>query len=381
MPFTGESRSTFLAGVLVALLGSATRGQAIEFKADPGVFVVNQLPAEHVAHLARLTPDDPGWTRALAVYVRDPAAPKVDRKTAPAMAGTYLLEKNQLRFTPRFPLRPGLTYGAVLTLGDQPPRSLEISLPKPAAGPPARVTQIYPSADVLPENQLRFYLHFSAPMSRGEAYDHLHIVDENNKAAELPILELAEELWDKSGTRLTILIDPGRIKRGVKPREDIGTVFKSGGKYTLSVAKEWRDAAGQPLAEGFRKSFRISAPIDKAIEPADWKITPGAVGTRDPLVVRFPRPLDHALLVRTLSVAVPRGKTALAGQVTVPAGEERWEFRPNEPWAAGPHELVVEPTLEDLAGNRIGRPFEVLGGDQPTGGAPGPIRIPLTVGR
>jgi len=29
------------------------------------------------------------------------------------------------------------------------------------------VAQVYPSATVLPENQLKFYVQFSAPMSRG----------------------------------------------------------------------------------------------------------------------------------------------------------------------------------------------------------------------
>ena len=39
--------------------------------------------------------------------------------------------------------------------------------------------------------------------------------------------------------------------------------------------------------------------------------------------------------------------------------ERRWEFRPENPWTLGRHRLVVETTLEDLAGNRIGQPFEV----------------------
>ena len=35
------------------------------------------------------------------------------------------------------------------------------------------VEHVYPSTDQLPENQLKFYLHFSAPMSRGEAYSRI----------------------------------------------------------------------------------------------------------------------------------------------------------------------------------------------------------------
>ena len=43
------------------------------------------------------------------------------------------------------------------------------------------VEEIYPTADVLPENHLKFYLHFSAPMSRGEAYLRVHLLDEAGK--------------------------------------------------------------------------------------------------------------------------------------------------------------------------------------------------------
>jgi hypothetical protein len=35
------------------------------------------------------------------------------------------------------------------------------------------------------------------------------------------------------------------------------------------------------------------------------------------------------------------------------------EFVPGEPWKAGPYHLVVQNTIEDLAGNNIGKPFEV----------------------
>mgnify|MGYP003346898067 CR=1 FL=1 len=84
--------------------------------------------------------------------------------------------------------------------------------------PPERattlVTQIYPSADVLPENTLKFYVHFSAPMSRGHSYDHIRLLDEANRPVELAFLELAEELWSPDMLRLTLLMDPGRIKRG-----------------------------------------------------------------------------------------------------------------------------------------------------------------------
>ena len=62
--------------------------------------------------------------------------------------------------------------------------------------------------------------YFDAPMSRGEAYRHIHLVDaKTGREVEAPFLELGEELWDGDFRRFTLLCDPGRVKRGLKPRE------------------------------------------------------------------------------------------------------------------------------------------------------------------
>ena len=81
---------------------------------------------------------------------------------------------------------------------------------------------------MLPENLLKFYVHFSAPMSRGNIYDYIRLLNADGKQVELPFLEIDEELWDDSLTRLTLFIDPGRIKRGVLPLEECWTSTRSG---------------------------------------------------------------------------------------------------------------------------------------------------------
>ena len=109
------------------------------------------------------------------------------------------------------------------------------------------MTQVYPSADVLPENLLKFYVHFSAPMGSGRSYEHIHLLDEANRPVDLPFLELAEELWSADLLRLTLLIDPGRIKREVKPLEDVGPALVAGRRYTLVISSGLRDAQGHRL--------------------------------------------------------------------------------------------------------------------------------------
>src|SRR5262245_52114025 len=162
------------------------------------------------------------------------------------MLGAYRIEDGVLRFEPRFPLTAGLRYRAVFhpsrlpgRTGDAGPVAAVFEVPRPQQQPTTVVEHVFPSADKLPENQLRFYLHFSAPMSRGEAYLHLRLLDAAGKAIEAPFLELGEELWDPEGVRFTLLIDPGRIKRGLKPREDVGPVLEEGKSYTLVIDKGW----------------------------------------------------------------------------------------------------------------------------------------------
>jgi len=66
--------------------------------------------------------------------------------------------------------------------------------------------------------------------------------------------------------------------------------------------------------------------------------------------------MDYALLLHSITVAAP---VPLEGTVTVAGEETEWRFTPRKPWAAGAGRLIVQTTLEDLAGNHIGRPFDV----------------------
>src|SRR5262249_29555981 len=115
---------------------------------------------------------------------------------------------------------------------------------------------------------------------------------------------------------------------------------------------------GLPLASEFRHRYRVGPPDEKALQTADWRITAPSAGTRDAVKVTFPRPLDYGLLQRSLTVS--RGSRTLAGDPRVSDGETRWEFVPRSEWERGPYVLTVLPILEDLAGNRIGRAFEVM---------------------
>jgi hypothetical protein len=327
------------------------------------VIEVQHLSAVDLADLILIERNAARCQPILAVYVD--RGPATDWKKQPPVAGTYRVEGDVFRFQPRYPLQPGLRYRAVFEpLGLKgytrvPERIIAEFLVPPL--PPAPVTvleHIYPSTNRLPENQLKFYLHFSAPMSRGEAYRHIHLLQASGKEVDLPFLELDEELWDPEGKRFTLFFDPGRIKRGLKPREEVGPALEDGKSYTLVIDKDWSDARGNPLREAVRKSFQVGPPDDTPPDPKTWKLQPPPAGTDRPLVVTFPKPMDHGLLERVLWVTDGADHT-VPGTVAVSAEETRWQFTPQRAWEAGTYQLVVETTLEDLAGNSIGHPFEI----------------------
>ena len=112
------------------------------------------------------------------------------------------------------------------------------------------------------------------------------------------------------------------------------------------------------MREAFKKKFRAGPPVESAIETATWKLLAPPAGSTATLKIRFPRPLDHALVQRTMTVADPGGQEP-AGRVTVGDEERLWEFLPEKGWKAGKYQLVIDTALEDLAGNRIGEQFEV----------------------
>jgi hypothetical protein len=353
--------TALVVALLLCLGADAPRGPAVRLAG--GAFEVSGLDDANVRALAEARWEPERWARLFAVYVDAGQTPGGGDR--PPLLGTYTVKDGRLRFEPRFPLVPGLRYRAVLEPSRLPrpadPKAAavvtEVNIPKPAAAPTV-VEHVYPSRDELPENLLKFYLHFSAPMSRGEAYDHVRLLDEAGKPVVSPFLELGEELWSPDGKRFTLFIDPGRIKHGLKPREDLGPVLEAGKKYTLVIDRGWADAAGNPLKEAYRKPFRAVASAEQPPDPKTWRVEAPPAGTTRPLEVRFPGPLDHALLERLLRVTDAAGRD-VAGTGTAGDQETRWRFTPARPWPAGDYRLVIGTALEDLAGNRIGRPFEV----------------------
>ena len=194
-------------------------------------------------------------------------------------------------------------------------------------------------------------------MRQGNIWDHFTLIDET---AGEPVADPFRhtELWSQDGLRLTLWFHPGRQKTGVNLNVEIGPILEEGHHYTLAISDDWLAQDGARLEAGHRKRVFACAAEHAQLAPADGKLTPPHAAGREPLVVRFPKPLDWSLLGRELHVETESGAT-IAGDVVIGFQELSWSFTPEADWAAGEHFLVVGGVLEDLAGNSVARPFEV----------------------
>jgi hypothetical protein len=285
-----------------------------------------------------------GWRSIFTVYA--------GTRDVPPLLGSYAVEAGALVFRPSFPLAEGVRYRAVIRAPGVAPLEKIFEGPPRELTPSARVERVYPSADVLPSNQLRLYIYFSVSMSRGEAGQRIHLLDANGKV--LPGVFLpGEELWDPSFRRLTMTFDPGRIKRGLTSNEAMGPPIVEGKRYTLLIDRDWPDAHGVRMVEAYRKPFRGGPAERNPPNPKEWRVTAPKAGTSEALVVNFPAPMNYPLLQRMLQVS------GMRGTVSVVKGETEWRWTPRQPWRAGDYQLVVDTALEDLAGNHIGQSFDI----------------------
>ena len=295
-----------------------------------------------------------GLELVLRVMVADAAVADVD--DLPDISGEREAMGGTVRFIPDFPFEPGVRYRAILDLGALGEPGVgdvlthEFSFPKEAPDAEPEVSQVFPSRDVLPENLLRFYVRFSRPMQRGRVEANIAVHGLDGSPAPDVLYRAPVELWDTSMTCLTVLLDPGRLKRGVGPNRMLGPPLKVGERYMLAVGPGMIDANGRPLRERFTKAFTVCEAVRAAIAIEDWRVVPPKADSRDPLELTFPTSLDWAGLWQGI-IVVSGGGEQISGRVGIDQDEMRWRFTPDAAWQAGFHSIRISPDLEDACGN------------------------------
>jgi hypothetical protein len=233
------------------------------------------------------------------------------------------------------------------------------------AASPEMPISISPKANVLPANTLRFYVHFPTP---GEAHfdrDQLWLLNEEEQVVSNPFLVLSQELWSVDGRRLTVLMEPGRIKRGLGTSADHDPALVVGRAYSLVLT-----ALGQTV----RHTFSVSNPVLEAVEETRWHLVSPTVDTLDPAVVHFDRVMDAALCADEIGILGPSGEVVQT-LVSLATNGMAAQVFPNRPWSAGDHSLIASARLEDVCGNRLG---EALDHDLSAGGRPRAGKVNFT---
>jgi hypothetical protein len=277
-------------------------------------------------------------------------------------AGRFELVGEEVWFTPRHPFPGGLRCSLLWTADPaEPAAAIELGSLEPAAAdtePVTSVSEIHPTCPEIPHNNLKLYIRFSGPMSEGWASRAVRVLDEATGAVlEGALLPMEPELWDPARRRLTVLFDPGRIKRGLRPHQELGYPLRSGRSVVVVVDDEFRDASGRRLVAPATRRYHVGPAERRRVDPGLWRWA-WPTGPGVPLQVAFDRPLDHALLQRCIRV-LDAGDAALLVEVGILQGERGATFRPPTAWQPGRrYRVSIDPRLEDLAGNSLRRVFD-----------------------
>jgi hypothetical protein len=284
--------------------------------------------------------------------------------------GQYEIFTDAIAFSPRFPFVPGERYEAKFFADQLAHNTNEVYLPvmNPAqlrieftAGSdihviPSAVTAVYPTSDSIPENILKFHVQFSQPMVVGEAYTRIKLVDAAGKEVEKPFLIVDEELWDADMKVLTLLFDPGRIKRGLRPNIEMKTALQAGKRYALVIEKGWRDINGKLTDATYIKNF-ICINADRISPDVSSYGIMVPEGPKGSLIVLLREPLDYILLSNSLRITDSQGNV-LDGSLQPRNHETVVEFVPKHPWLETQYTIHFNPLTEDLAGNNLNRLFD-----------------------
>lgn len=266
------------------------------------------------------------------------------------IAGAYSLDGNTLTFCPTFDFIEGQTY--TVQSRNKALSLTSFFIVKVGDLPTPEVVAIYPSGPTLPENTLRFYIQFSTPMMPHQADQFIRLLDANGRPDTAAFMSFTQELWNEDRTQLTLLMDPGRIKRGVAQNVALGPALLEGRQHYIVIENGWPSAIGGQDVSRFQQSFTVSPALRSLPDVDLWRIEPPTLNTDAPLIIMFDRPFDHQLARSAITVRDLDGRR-ISGAVVLTDHEQTWRFEPDAPWSTSKVQIAVDTRLEDVAGNNF----------------------------
>ncbi len=281
------------------------------------------------------------------------------RLDAPKIIGKFKCADSQLIFKPKYGFSSGASYTVFVKSISNVEERFIVKVPEIKLEPSTYIKTVYPTSSKLPMNQLKFYIEFSAPMRLGNAFEHIHLYKMPEMKLEADAFFVTtEEFWSPNKTRLTILFDPGRIKRGVASNLQLGLPLVKGYSYKLIIDSVWLDNNNVKLINGYEKQFEVTSVDRQSPNPETWNITFPKTVNKSPIRIDFKEAMDYGLLYSSIAI-IDDENTIIEGEVMLLDNESKWEFTPKHNWTLGGYKIMIDPWLEDLSGNNLNRKFDV----------------------
>jgi len=267
--------------------------------------------------------------------------------------GDLQKEGSSFVFTPIIPFTSGEIYEVFKN--DQV--YFDFSVPEVERLQAPKLLGIYPKTDTVPENLLKMYFTFDSPMQQTRpTLDFIKIYNTiEHKEVEI-FLPLKNELWNRDKTRLTLWLDPGRIKKDLIPNLERGIPIQQGNTYKIEVSPALEDQDGNALYKTYSKSFYVDERDEVKPHVNSWQLTVPDKHTKSGLGINFHEFLDAFLVEETINIY--KNEAEIQGSFFISKKANSVVFIPVQPWKKGNYQIKIESRLEDLAGNNLNRLFD-----------------------
>ncbi len=277
----------------------------------------------------------------------------------PKIIGIFDCVDSQFFFKPKYGFSPGASYTVFVKNISNVEERFIVKVPEIKLEPSTYVKNVYPTSSKLPMNQLKFYIEFSASMRLGNAFEHIRLYKMPEMKLEADAFFVTtEEFWNPNKTRLTILFDPGRIKRGIESNLQLGLPLVEGYNYKLIIDNAWLDINNVKLINGYEKQFEVTSVDRESPNPETWNIIFPKTENKSPIRIDFKEAMDYGLLHSSIAI-VNDENTVIVGEVRLLDDQSKWEFTPKHNWVHGDYKIMIDRWLEDLSGNNLNRKFDV----------------------
>lgn len=218
------------------------------------------------------------------------------------------------------------------------------------------VQAVYPTSNILPENLLRMYIQFSKPMKTVGNIEKIKLTDEFGTEVKNVFFNNAKELWNREQTQLTLILDPARVKTGLKTNEALGRPIEPNKNYLLTI-DGLEDVYHRKMWTSFQKKITVEKADVTIPEIKNWTFTIPEAKSKNSFEVNFPQMLDYNSLKERLIIA-DNENNLIEGVVSIKKQETQWSFQPKYYWKSGEYILYVNTRLEDPSGNNLNGLFD-----------------------